>query len=135
MNRKEYLLTCLAEECSELAIECSKSKRFGLDSYGENDTATLRYTNSENLVKEFVDVYTIIKMLDQVEIVLKIEKELKLAQELTKSLTEISTTLSYTRIQDKDSIFETLKIIGPSQSAHQKNISLISELLKELENF
>ena len=65
MNRKEYLLTCLAEECSELAIECSKSKRFGLDSYGENDTATLRYTNSENLVKEFVDVYTIIKMLDQ----------------------------------------------------------------------
>lgn len=65
MNRKEYLLTCLAEECSELAIECSKSKRFGLDSYGENDTVTLRYSNSENLVKEFVDVYALIKMLDQ----------------------------------------------------------------------
>jgi NTP pyrophosphatase (non-canonical NTP hydrolase) len=65
MNRLEYLLTCLAEECSELAIECSKSKRFGLDSYGENDTVALRYSNSENLVKNFVDVYAIIKMLDQ----------------------------------------------------------------------
>jgi NTP pyrophosphatase (non-canonical NTP hydrolase) len=65
MNRLEYLLTCLAEECSELAIECSKAKRFGLDSYGENDITTSRYNNSENLVKEFVDVYALIKMLDQ----------------------------------------------------------------------
>ncbi len=65
----------------------------------------------------------------------KIEQELKLAQELTKSLTELSTTLSYTRFQDKDSIFETLKIIGPSQATHDKNISLIEELLRELGQF
>ncbi len=65
----------------------------------------------------------------------KIEQELKLAQELIKSLTELSTTLSYTRFQDKDSIFETLKIIGPSQATHDKNISLIEQLLKEFENF
>ncbi|MSU54276.1 MAG: hypothetical protein EXS48_00345 [Candidatus Staskawiczbacteria bacterium] len=64
----------------------------------------------------------------------KIKKELQLAQELTKSLTEISSTLSYTKIQNKDTIFEMLKIIGPSQSTYHKNISLIEQLIKELEN-
>jgi len=65
----------------------------------------------------------------------KIEKELKLAQELTKSLTQISTTLQYTRLQNKDTIFEMLKIIGPSQATHDKNIDIMRELLRELENF
>lgn len=65
----------------------------------------------------------------------KIERELTLAKELTKSLQEISTTLSYTRVQDKGSILEILKIIGPSQSTYDKNISLIEKLLEELENF
>src|SRR3989344_1974807 len=65
----------------------------------------------------------------------KIEKELKLAQELTRSLAEISSTLSYARIQDKNSIFEMLKIMGPSKTTHEKNINAIEELLKELENF
>lgn len=65
----------------------------------------------------------------------KIDQELKLAHELIKSLTEISTTLSYTRLQDKNTIFEMLKIIGPSQSTYSKNISLIEQILKEIENF
>ncbi len=65
----------------------------------------------------------------------KIETELKRAQELTKSLTEISTTLSYVKLQDKNHVFEVLKIIGPSRTTYNKNISLINELLKELENF
>lgn len=65
----------------------------------------------------------------------KIEKELKLAQELTKSLTELSTTLSYTRLEDKDTVFEMLKIIGPSRTTYDKNIEAIKELLNSLENF
>ena len=65
----------------------------------------------------------------------KIEKELKLAQELTKSLVEISSTLSYTKIQSKDNIFEMLKIIGPSRTTYDKNIDVINKLLKEFENF
>ncbi len=65
----------------------------------------------------------------------RIEKELKMAHELTKSLTQISTTLSYTKIQDKDSIFEMLKIIGPSQANYDTNIDLMRELLNRLENF
>ncbi len=73
----------------------------------------------------------------------KIEKELKLAQELTKSLQEISTTLSYTIIrnksfgtaQDKDIVFEMLKIIGPSRETYEENIDIMRELLKKFENF
>ncbi len=64
----------------------------------------------------------------------KIEKELALAQELTRSLQEISTTLSYTKIQDKNSILEILKIIGPSETSYDKNIDLMLELLKEFES-
>ncbi len=64
----------------------------------------------------------------------KIEQELKLAQELTKSLEEISTSLSYTKIQSKDSIFEMLKIIGPSRTSYDKNIDVIKKLLEEFEN-
>lgn len=65
----------------------------------------------------------------------KIQKELQLAQELTKSLTEISSTLSYTRLQNKDSVFEMLKIIGPSQASYSKNIEAMKELIKQLEDF
>ena len=35
----------------------------------------------------------------------RIEQELKLAQELTKSLTELSSTLHYARLHDKNTIF------------------------------
>lgn len=31
MNATEHLLVCLAEECGEVAKECSKALRFGLD--------------------------------------------------------------------------------------------------------
>lgn len=63
----------------------------------------------------------------------KIEQELALAQELTKSLTELSSTLSYTKIQSKDTVFEMLKIIGPSRTNYNKNIDVMRELLKEFE--
>lgn len=65
----------------------------------------------------------------------KIEKELQLAQELTKSLAELSSTLSYTRLERKDNILEVLKIIGPSRTTYNKNISIIRELLDDLEKF
>ncbi len=65
----------------------------------------------------------------------KIEKELSLAQELTNSLTQLSSTLSYTRLQDKDTVFEMLKIIGPSRESYDENIDVMQELIKKLQNF
>lgn len=65
----------------------------------------------------------------------QIEDELKLVEELTKSLSEISMTLNYTRIQKKDNFLEMLEILGPSKTAHEENISLISKIIKQLESF
>jgi len=42
-------------------------------------------------------------------------------------------TLSYTRIQKRDNLLEILEILGPSKTAHDKNISIINELIKKLE--
>jgi heat-inducible transcriptional repressor len=65
----------------------------------------------------------------------RVEKELALIRELTRSLEELSTTLSYTRLKDKDTVFEVLKIIRPSRTAYQKNIELIEELLEEFKKW
>ena len=65
----------------------------------------------------------------------QIEEEMKLAEELMKSLSEASTTLNYTRIQNRGNLFEILEILGPSKNAHNENIDLINEILKKLEKF
>ena len=65
----------------------------------------------------------------------QIEQEMKLAEELMKSLSEISTTLSYTRIQKSNNILEILEILGPSKSTHEKNIDTINKIIKELEKW
>ncbi len=59
-----------------------------------------------------------------------IDTELALAEELTRSLTEISVTLNYTKLENKDSILEILEILGPSRATHKDNIDSIKELLK-----
>ncbi len=65
----------------------------------------------------------------------KIEEELKLAEELARSLTEISITLTYQRgPQKKDDMLQILEMLGPSKTTHEKNIDLINKLLEELDN-
>ena len=65
----------------------------------------------------------------------QIENELKLAEELTKSLFEVSMTLSYTKIQNKDNLLEILEILGSSKTNYDENVNLISKIIKQLENF
>jgi len=62
----------------------------------------------------------------------QIEEEMKLAEQLMKSLSETSTTLNYTRIQNKNNLFEILEILGPSKNTHNENIDLINEILKKI---
>ena len=64
----------------------------------------------------------------------KIDQELELARALMNSLSHRSSTLSYTRFEEKDSILEILKIIGPSQTAHSRNIDVMRKLLEEFNN-
>ena len=65
----------------------------------------------------------------------KIEQEMRLAEDLMKSLLEVSTTLNYTRITKTDNLLEILEILGQSKTAHEKNITIISKIIKQLENF
>lgn len=50
MNRFQHSILKLSEECSEVAMICSKIMQFGLDSEHEGET------NRERLRKELIDV-------------------------------------------------------------------------------
>jgi dihydroorotase len=68
MNSVEHLLTCLAEECSEVQKEISKSLRFGLDdSYPGTNT-----TNVENIVNECIDMIAVIELLEEQGVIKKV---------------------------------------------------------------
>lgn len=59
MNRSEYLLTCLTEECAEVQQAVAKALRFGLDDgYPGRDT-----TNAQDIASECVDILAIIELL------------------------------------------------------------------------
>jgi hypothetical protein len=59
MNRKEHLLTIMAEECVETAQRASKALRFGLEEVQEGQDLT----NAERIVYEFNDLYAIMELL------------------------------------------------------------------------
>lgn len=59
MNRTEYLLVKLAEECSEVAQRATKALTFGLDEVQEGQ----KLTNSERILLEFNDLLAVIDML------------------------------------------------------------------------
>lgn len=59
MNREQFLLTLLSEECAEVAQRCSKSIRFGLDEIQEGQAKN----NQERLVEELRDLMTILHLL------------------------------------------------------------------------
>jgi heat-inducible transcriptional repressor len=64
----------------------------------------------------------------------QIEQELKLAEELTKSLTQFSVTLSIkhtNQFSEKDDLLDILNILGSAKPTHEKNIEIIKSLLKE----
>lgn len=59
MNRTEHLLTCLAEECSEVAKRVSKAVRFGLAEIQNGR----ELTNAERIVVELKDLTAVAKIL------------------------------------------------------------------------
>ena len=60
MNRKEHLLTILAEECMEIGKECTKALRFGLEDHHPTQTGT----NSQKIDDEYNDLIAVIGMLN-----------------------------------------------------------------------
>ena len=61
MNRQEYLLVCLNEECLEVGKEVDKALRFGLDDWSPNDTPT--ETNRKKITQELTDLIAVAQML------------------------------------------------------------------------
>lgn len=61
MTRLQYLLTKLAEECSEVAQMALKSQQFGL----EEKRAGQDLTNKERLHEELNDLNGIVRMLNR----------------------------------------------------------------------
>ena len=64
----------------------------------------------------------------------KIQIELDLVRELARSLEEISSALSLSQSTKEDSLFDILRIMGPSKMTYQRNIDVMRELLDEFEN-
>jgi len=65
MNKTEYLLTYLSEECSEVQQAVAKALRFGLNVGFPGG----RTTNAQDIAKECVDVIAIIEMLEADKII------------------------------------------------------------------
>jgi hypothetical protein len=67
MDTIEHLLVCLAEECGEVAKECHKSLRFGLEDKVTIDPAGPRGTdgptNREKIIGELNDLLGVVQML------------------------------------------------------------------------
>jgi len=65
LNRTEYLLVCLSEECAEIQQAVNKALRFGLD-VGFPGSRT---TNAEDIAREWVDAIGVMEMLEDDKII------------------------------------------------------------------
>lgn len=61
LDRTEHLLSCLAEECTEVGQRVSKALRFGLSEVQPGQPLT----NAERIVGEIVDLLAVIGMLEE----------------------------------------------------------------------
>lgn len=65
MNRQEYLLTCLAEECAEVAQCISKALRFGLTGVQPDQPLT----NAQRISEELRDLTAVAEMCEDEHII------------------------------------------------------------------
>ena len=63
MNRREHLLTILAEECAEVAQRVSKALRFGIDEVEPGQPST----NGARVTLEILDLLVVNEMLAETE--------------------------------------------------------------------
>lgn len=59
MARVDYLLSHLAQECSEVAIRCTKAQMFGLDEIQPEQDLT----NAQRIAEELAELYAMVEEL------------------------------------------------------------------------
>lgn len=69
LNKEQYLLTLIQEECAELSQRASKALRFGLHEIQDGQ----ELNNWERLKGEYTDLWTVICMLDAELLILEVE--------------------------------------------------------------
>lgn len=89
MNNTEYLLVKLMEECAEVIQCCSKSLRFGLEEIAPGEEVL---TNKDRLCLELTDVYAVMDMLDDKDIITGVDdgENVKRAKNRIKKYMEVS---------------------------------------------
>lgn len=71
MNKKEYLLTAVGEECSEVHQRCSKALRFGMSEVQPEQALT----NEIRILREFNDLLATMEMLFECSVGELIDRE------------------------------------------------------------
>lgn len=67
MNKTEYLLTCLTEECAEVQQSVSKALRFGLEDTCNNT----KEPPSDRIVEEYVHIIAVMELLEEAGVLKK----------------------------------------------------------------
>jgi|SRR3989344_1217679 len=65
----------------------------------------------------------------------QIENEMRLAEELMRSLSQISSSLEVSFEPESKTLFRALTILGPTRIICEENEDIISKIIKELEQF
>ena len=90
MNKSEYLLTCIIEECSEIQKAISKTLRFG----AEDGYPGKRTTNTEDIINEINDLFGAIHLAQDLKI---LPEELVDTTKIIKKKEKITKYMEYSK--------------------------------------
>lgn len=90
MTTKEHLLSCLAEECAEVAQRVSKALRFGLDDVEPGQDKN----NQERLQHELVDLMAVIGIVASAGM---INDDLSHMEQIDRKVAKVEKFLAYAR--------------------------------------
>jgi NTP pyrophosphatase (non-canonical NTP hydrolase) len=93
VNKIEYLLTCLIEECCEVGQRATKALRFGLDEIAADQTLT----NRERLGGEFNDLLAIADMLHDEDVDIWLEEYPNDRQARDRKIARVEKYMDYSR--------------------------------------
>ncbi len=80
MKKHEIYLTCLSEECAEVAHRVSKALRFGLNEIEPEQN----YSNAERIAKEINDLFVVVDLLESANLIPNLRTSESKAAKITK---------------------------------------------------